>query len=121
MFAVINVCGLANQNISLLLMFMFLFWGELDGKLCFTKMVMTPLIMIRFSKFNLVLKLDNENYKCLRTINVCEFAKNTKFANNNHAQHLLIYSIKVWGHVGTNQRYSQIQLSKLIISRVAER
>ena len=82
---------------------------------------MTPLIMIRFSKFNLVLELDNENYKCLRAINVCEFAKNVKFANNNYAQHLLIYSINVGGHVGTNQRYSQIQSPKLIIGRVAER
>ncbi len=47
MFAAINVCGLANQNISLLLMFAFLSWGELDGKLCFTKLAITPLIMVR--------------------------------------------------------------------------
>ncbi len=66
MFAVINVCGLANQNISLLLMFAFLSRGELDGNPCFTKMAITPLMIVRFSKFNLVLKLDNESYKCLQ-------------------------------------------------------
>ena len=85
MFAAINVCRLANQNTLLLLMFAFLSWGELDGKPCFTKMVITPLIMARFSKFNLVLKLDNKSYKCLCAINVCEFAKNAKFANINRA------------------------------------
>ncbi len=37
--------------------------------------------MVRFSEFNLVLKLDNKSYKCVRAINVCEFAKNAKFAN----------------------------------------
>ena len=42
MFATINVCGLANQNISLLLMFAFWSWGELYGKPCFTKMALTP-------------------------------------------------------------------------------
>ena len=47
MFAAINVCGLVNQNISLLLMFAFLSWGELDGKPCFTKMAITPLIIFK--------------------------------------------------------------------------
>ncbi len=86
MFAAINVCGLANQNISLLLMFAFLSWDELDGKHSFTKMTITPLIMVRFSKFNLVLKLDNKSYQCLRALNVCKFAKNAKFANISRAR-----------------------------------
>ena len=86
MFTAINVRGLVNENISLLLMFAFLSCSELYGKPCFTKIAITPLIMVRFSKFNLVLKLDNESYKCLHAINVCEFAKNAKFANINRAR-----------------------------------
>ena len=81
MFAAINVCRLANQNILLLLMFAFLSWGELHGKPSFTKMAITALIMVQFSKFNLFLKLDNESYKCLHATNICEFAKDVKFAN----------------------------------------
>ncbi len=54
--------------------------------------------MIRFSKFNLVLKAESKAYKFWRAINVCEFAKIAKFANINRArtliarEHLLIYS-----------------------------
>ncbi len=85
MFTAMNVCGLANQSILLLLMFAFLSCGELDGKPSFTKMAVTPLIMVRFSKFSLVLKVD-ESYKYLCAIHVCEFAKNVKVANINRAR-----------------------------------
>ncbi len=42
--------------------------------------------MVRFSKFNLVLKLERKSYKFLRAINVCEFVKIAKFANINRAR-----------------------------------
>ena len=83
MFAAINVCGLAKQNILLLVMFAFLSCGELHGKPCFSKVAITPLIMVRFSKFNLVLKLEIKRYKGLPAINVCEFARNARFTNIN--------------------------------------
>ncbi len=63
----------------LLSMFTFLSWGWTWWKPCFTRMAITPLVMVQFSKFNLVLKLDSKSYKCLHAINVCEFAKNAKF------------------------------------------
>ncbi len=42
--------------------------------------------MVRFSKFNLVLKLESKGYKFLRAINVCEFVKIAKFMNINRAR-----------------------------------
>ena len=63
----------------------------IDGEPSFTKMAITPLIMVGFSKFNLVLKLDNEINKCLCAINVCEFAKNAKFVNINTVRILIAH------------------------------
>ncbi len=42
--------------------------------------------MVRFSKFNLVLKAENKAYKFWRAMNVCEFDKIAKFANINRAR-----------------------------------
>ncbi len=42
--------------------------------------------MVRFSKFNLVLKLESKAYNFVRAINVCEFVKNVKFTNINWAR-----------------------------------
>ncbi len=41
--------------------------------------------MVRFSKFHLFLKVDNESYKSVPAINVRELSKNAKFANINSA------------------------------------
>ncbi len=67
------------------IMFVFLSWCELYGKPCFTKMAITPSIMIRFSKLNFVLKLDNKSYNYVRAINAYEYAKYAKFGNINGA------------------------------------
>ena len=48
---------------------------------CFTKVLITSLIMVRFEKFNLVLKLESKGYKFSHATNVCEFVKIAKFAN----------------------------------------
>ncbi len=42
--------------------------------------------MVRFSKFDLVLKAESKVYKFWRAINVCEFVKIAKFANINRAR-----------------------------------
>ncbi len=42
--------------------------------------------MVRFSKFDLVLKAESKAYKFWRAINVCEFVKIAKFANINRAR-----------------------------------
>ncbi len=52
--------------------------------------------MVRFSKFNLVLKAESKAYKFWRAFNVKEFVKIAKHARTLIAHgHLLIYSMPI--------------------------
>ncbi len=62
---------------------------------CFTKVLITSLIMVWFSKFNLVLKLENMAYYFLCAINVCEFFKSRSSWTFIACKHLLINNLNL--------------------------